>query len=181
MSHPHPYHTMPRAAVHSFRRFPSSPSDTDHDSPHVPPQSSSVKPAADFDTTSASGHFLGAAPEHTRFQPRRTSMLSYQNSGRRDLHGRSYSRSPRNLVVVIPPPDLPLNQGQLGNVLSMGPRHRLTQGILMPLFPSVGICTSCHPSSRRNNSPSSDVWTTECHRSRIQLSEHRWTLPLPSH
>ncbi|KAF8558750.1 hypothetical protein OG21DRAFT_1481073 [Imleria badia] len=128
---------MPRAAVHSFRRFPLSPPDTDRDSSHMHPLSSSVNPTADFGMNSASGHLLGAAPGRTRFQPRRTSTLSYQNSGRRDLHDRSYSRSPRNLVVVIPPPDLPLNQEQLGNVLAMGPRHRLSQGILMPLFPSM--------------------------------------------
>ncbi|KAF8138730.1 hypothetical protein EV363DRAFT_1522044, partial [Boletus edulis] len=44
---------------------------------------------------------------------------------------------PRNLVIVIPPPCFPLKQGQLGNILSKGPQHRLSHGILMPLFPSA--------------------------------------------
>ena len=92
-----------------------------------------------------------AAPDRTRYHPHRTSSLSYQNSGSRDLRDRSHSRNPRNLVVVIPPPDLPLNQGQLGNVLSMGPRHRLSQGILMPLFPSVGNYDTRHPTSCYND------------------------------
>jgi hypothetical protein len=171
---------MPRAALHSFRRLPLSSPDKDHDSSHVPPLSLSVNPAADLDMTSGAGHCLGTTPER-RFQSRRTSTLSYQNSGARHLRDPSYSRSPRNLVVVIPPPDLPLDQGHLGSVLSTGPRSRLSQGILMPLFPSVGIWVVCRTSSRRNNSLSSDVWTAECHCSRIQLSKYRRTLPLPLH
>lgn len=99
----------------------------------------SGNPGADLDMTPATGRYLGASPERTRYQPRRTSTLSYQNSGARDPRDRSHARSTRNLVVVIPPPDLPLDQGHLGNVLSMGPRCRLAQGILMPLFSSVGI------------------------------------------
>lgn len=131
-----PYNTMP--AVHSFRPLPLSPPGTDHDVPHIPPVLS-VHPGTDFDMTSPPGHYLGTTPERTRLQPRRTSALSYQNSPARDFRDRSHSRNPRNLVVVIPPPDLPFHQGQLGNVLSIGPRHRLSQGSLMPLFPSVGI------------------------------------------
>ena len=153
--HPHPYHTMPRAVLHSFRRLPLSSPEKDHDSSQP---SLSVNSAADSDMTSSTGHDLGATPEW-RFNSRRTSTLSYENSGARHLCDPSYSRSPRNLIVVIPPPDLPLDQGHLGNVLSMGPRNRLSQGILMPLFPSVGIWVIYRPSSRRNNSCSSDVWT----------------------
>ena len=130
--------------------------------------------------TSSTGDDLGAIPEQ-RFNSRRTSTLSYQNSDARHLRDPSHSRSPRNLIVVTPPPGLPLDQGHLGNILSMGPCNRLSQGILMPLFPSVGIWVICRPSSRRNNSRSWDVWIAEYHCSRIQLSKHCRTLPLPSH
>lgn len=126
-------------AVHAFRHLPLSPPDTDHDLSHIPPVSLSGNPGADLDMTPANGHHQGITPERTRYQLRRPSTLSYQNSGARDSRDRSYARSPRNLVVVIPPPDLPLDQGHLGNVLSMGPRYRLSQGILMPLFSSVRI------------------------------------------
>jgi len=152
---------MPRDAVHSFRNLPPNPPGTDHWS--RTPLLSSVNPVADPDMTSATGNFLGPTPERTRFRTRRTSTLPYQNSGPPDLHGRGYSRSPRNLVVVIPHPDLPLDHGHLGSVLSMSPHGRLSHGILMPLFPSVGTWVICHPSSRHNNSPSSDVRTTERH------------------
>ena len=134
---------MPRTALHSFRRLPPSP---DHDSSHIPLLSLSVNPVADFDMTSAAGHYLGATPERTRVESRRTSTLPYQKTGARDFRDHSHSRSPRNLLVVIPPPDLPLDQAHLGNVLSMGPRNRLSQGILMPLFSSVGISVICRPS-----------------------------------
>lgn len=144
--HSHTYNTMPQAAVHSFRHLPHSSSDTDHGWSHISPVPLFVNPAADVDMTPAADPYLDAVPE---LQARRTSILSYQNSGYRDPNDRSYSRSPRNLVVVIPPPDLPLNQGQLGNVLSTGPRHRLSQGILMPLFSSVSICFAPRPSSSR--------------------------------
>ncbi|KAG8218874.1 hypothetical protein J3R82DRAFT_4553 [Butyriboletus roseoflavus] len=124
-------------ALHAFRHLSLSPPDNDHDLSHIPPISLSGNPGVDSDMTPTTGHYLGATSERTRYQLRRTSALSYQNSGARDSRDRSFARSPRNLVVVIPPPDFPLDQGQLGNVLSMGPRYRLSQGILMPLFPSM--------------------------------------------
>ncbi|KAF9221998.1 hypothetical protein BS17DRAFT_229063 [Gyrodon lividus] len=126
-----PYHTM--SAIRSLRRVPPLDHlETDQDSSHVPHGASSLLGAgAELDGN------LGSTPTRLRLQPRRTSMLSYQNSSARDHRDRSHARGPRNLVVVIPPPDFPLDQGQLGNVLSMGPRHRLSQGILMPLFPSI--------------------------------------------
>ncbi|KAF8845806.1 hypothetical protein BDN67DRAFT_301185 [Paxillus ammoniavirescens] len=127
----HPYHTM--SAVHAFGHVPPlSPPGTDQDSPHAPHGASSFLAAgAELDRDSR------ATPDRLRLHPRRTTMLSYQNSSTKDLRDRNHARGPRNLVVVIPPPDFPLDQGQLGNVLSMGPRHRLSQGILMPLFTSM--------------------------------------------
>ncbi|KIJ70530.1 hypothetical protein HYDPIDRAFT_23631 [Hydnomerulius pinastri MD-312] len=126
-------------AVQSLRHLaPLSPPETDQESYHTHHGASSFLGAGvELDGNAYAGHSLGATPERSRLQPRRTSTLSYQNSNARDLRDRSHARSSRNLVVVIPPPDFPLDQGQLGNVLSMGPRHRLSQGILMPLFPSM--------------------------------------------
>ena len=46
------------------------------------------------------------------------------------------------LVLVTPPASFTHEHGHLGNTLSSGPSHRLSQGILMPLYPSV-CCSHC--------------------------------------
>jgi hypothetical protein len=63
----------------------------------------------------------------------------YHNSGLRESRERTVQRSSRSFVVVLPPPSLPQDHGHLGHTLSSGPRHRLSQGLLMPLFPTVRI------------------------------------------
>ncbi|KAF5363786.1 hypothetical protein D9756_000415 [Leucocoprinus leucothites] len=63
--------------------------------------------------------------------------ISYQNSGFRDTPNRSVHRNYRFFVVVIPPPRLINEHGQLGHTLASGPSHRLSQGIIMPLFPTM--------------------------------------------
>jgi len=73
-------------------------------------------------------------PSHSR--PARSS-IPYQNSGFRDIPGRPVHRSYRFFIVVIPPPRLIDEHGQFGHTLSSGPLHRLSQGIIMPLFPTV--------------------------------------------
>jgi hypothetical protein len=58
-------------------------------------------------------------------------------SGARD--GRERPAPPRSkwLVVVIPPASIAQQHGQLGHTLSHGPSSRLSNGVLMPLFPTV--------------------------------------------
>jgi len=68
---------------------------------------------------------------------RRTSSLTYNNTNLRESRDRSVPKSPKPLLVVIPPLALVRERGQLGHTLSSGPPHRLSQGILMPLFPTV--------------------------------------------
>ncbi|KAG2042809.1 hypothetical protein BDR03DRAFT_1005732 [Suillus americanus] len=137
MSHfaSHPYHTMP--AIHSSRNnhpFPLSPPETDQESLPVQLPPASLVAGAELEQLA---HSALSFPERSKFQSRRTSTLSYQNSGVRDNRDRTPSRASKSLIVVLPPPDFPVDHGQLGNVLSMGPRHRLSQGILMPLFPTM--------------------------------------------
>ncbi|KAH7887710.1 hypothetical protein F5I97DRAFT_2011018 [Phlebopus sp. FC_14] len=127
------YYNIP--VVHSSRPVSLDPPDTEQDSLYaVHGAPTSRDPEAEMDPITQSGYPPNAPPGPV-YLPQRTLARSYQNSSARDLRG--HARSPRNLVVVIPPPDFPLNQSQLGNVLSMGPRHRLSQGILMPLFPTM--------------------------------------------
>lgn len=75
---------------------------------------------------------------------RRVSTLAYHNSSPRESRDRALQRSSR-LIVVIPPLSFSQDHGQLGHTLSSGPRHRLSQGILMPLFPTVGCCMLTAP------------------------------------
>jgi hypothetical protein len=68
---------------------------------------------------------------------RRVSTLTYHNSGLRESRERTVQRGSKSFIVVIPPPALLQEHGQLGHTLSLGPRHRLSEGILMPLFPTM--------------------------------------------
>jgi hypothetical protein len=79
---------------------------------------------------------LNYSDVHLLSQNRKPS-LCYQNSGFRDSPSRPVHRNYRYLVVVVPPPRLIQEHGQFGHTLSSGPPHRLSQGIIMPLFPTV--------------------------------------------
>lgn len=70
--------------------------------------------------------------------PRRVSTLSYHNTGIRESRERTAPRPQSKwLVVVTPPAAITQEHGQLGQTLSSGPPGRLSQGILLPLFPTV--------------------------------------------
>ena len=111
--------------------LPLSPPETDQESFHA---QACLVAGAELEQLA---HSASGLPERSKMQSRRTSTLTYQNSGVRDNRDRTLSRGSKNLIVVLPPPDFPLDHGQRGNV-SIGPRHRLSQGVLMPLFPTVG-------------------------------------------
>ncbi|OAX43463.1 hypothetical protein K503DRAFT_853260 [Rhizopogon vinicolor AM-OR11-026] len=130
----HPYHTMPAMRPpRNNHPLPLSPPETDQESFHVQVPAALVADA-ELDQLA---HSTSALHERSKIQYRKTSALAYQNSGVRDNRDRALARGPKNLIVVLPPPNFPLDHGQLGNVLSMGPRHRLSQGILMPLLPTM--------------------------------------------
>ncbi|KAJ3778850.1 hypothetical protein FB446DRAFT_346322 [Lentinula raphanica] len=78
--------------------------------------------------------FHSPSPEPAGARFRRVSSLAYHSSGLRE---RAVQRSSKFFVVVIPPPALLQEHGQLGHTLSLGPRHRLSQGMLLPLFPTM--------------------------------------------
>lgn len=68
---------------------------------------------------------------------RRVSTLAYHSSPLRDPRERPNGRQSRWLIVVIPPISLVQDHGPLGPTLTSGPSQRLSQGILMPLQPTV--------------------------------------------
>jgi hypothetical protein len=75
---------------------------------------------------------------------RRVSTLAYHNSPLRDPRERSNVRQSRWLIVVIPPASLVQDHGPLGHTLTSGPTQRLSQGIVMPLQPTVSRHVSLH-------------------------------------
>lgn len=117
--------------------LPLSPPETDLESYHAQMPAASLIAGAELDQLA---HSTSTLHERSKIQYRKTSALAYQSSAVRDIRDRGLSRSSKNLIVVLPPPEFPLDHGHLGNVLSTGPRHRLSQGILMPLCSTV--CSS---------------------------------------
>ena len=84
---------------------------------------------------SATGHHSADTPvSRVRRQP----SIFYNSPGHRaESRERTTSLSSKLLVVVVPPVAVVQEHGILGNTLSSGPSHRLSQGIVMPLFPNV--------------------------------------------
>ncbi|KAJ8456726.1 hypothetical protein ONZ45_g18603 [Pleurotus djamor] len=121
------------------QRHPLSPPETTADSPATAiatpatvPSHLASRNALDHEELAAR---LSDSPS-ARF--RRVSTLTYNAPTVRDNRERTLqSRPPKPLVIVIPPPTILHEHGQFGHTLSQGPLHRLSQGILMPLFPTI--------------------------------------------
>jgi hypothetical protein len=93
---------------------------------------------------------------------RRVSTLAYHSSPLRDPRDRSSGRQSRWLIVVIPPASLVQDHGPLGHTLTSGPTQRLSQGILMPLQPTVSVRVSF--AHGLLNDVRLDVWPTHRYR-----------------
>ena len=93
---------------------------------------------------------------------RRVSTLAYHSSPLRDPREKPSGRQSRWLIVVIPPTSLVQDHGPLGHTLTSGPTQRLSQGIVMPLQPTVRtrILRLQYGSL---NDVCLDVWPTYCH------------------
>ena len=77
-----------------------------------------------------------ASPYNTLHRKRPS--VTYVNSGIREARERVVQRGLKWLVVVIPPVSFSKEHGHLGHTLSSGPNRRLSNGLLMPLYPTVG-------------------------------------------
>lgn len=132
---PHPVH-------------PISPPDTDSEvgAPVLPSVLGSNQAMLGVEFDQATTLSAGQSETPTaRFK--RVSTLAYHNSGHRESRERSTQRSSKSLVVVIPPGSFSQQHGQLGHTLSSGPQSRLSNGILMPLFPTVRNTLSTNPTA----------------------------------
>ncbi|KAF8655225.1 hypothetical protein AX16_003132 [Volvariella volvacea WC 439] len=124
-----------------FPRAPLSPPDTNNESvgpAQVPPSLSVVGGGVDprhVETDTQSG--LPITLETHTSKLRRGPSIAYHSTGLRESREKTVQRSPRTFVIVIPPARFTQERGQLGHTLAIGPAHRLSQGILMPLFPTM--------------------------------------------
>lgn len=128
-----------------FSRSTATPAETLMSDPFGHSQSMSVAGPPDlpraFDNDSISS--AQVADPGARF--RRVSSLAYHSSGLRETRERSAQRNFKSFIIVIPPTSLVHEYGPLGHTLSSGPPHRLGQGLLMPLFPTVRpTCSTNH-------------------------------------
>lgn len=110
-----------------------------HD-PGSHPDINSLPEALEFPSNAGGPHSL-RQPEyfHQRDLRFRKPSLTYYNSGLRDSpDDRTAQKCHKAFVTIIPPPLLLQETNHLGHILSTGPTHRASQGLIMPLFPTVG-------------------------------------------
>ena len=117
----------------------------------------------------------------TRMQNRTTtSVLGYNQTNRE--HSRH--RASRWLVLVLPPAFITGSQAVFGHTLASGPSSRLSQGLLMPLYPTVNQSAPQLSEDRTSYSmveftfKSSDVCAIRCDRAGIQFPEHCGDFPI---
>ena len=129
---------------------PLTPPDTDYEtlSHQVPPAQNStgleteLLPARDFPPPMNDPYPSPYSTLH-----RKRPSVTYVHSGIREARERVVQRGLKWLVVVIPPVSFSKEHGHLGHTLSSGPSRRLSNGLLMPLFPTVS--TTSHPICRK--------------------------------
>lgn len=102
----------------------------------------------------------------TRF--RRVSSIN--SSGLRETRERPNHGHHKSFIVVIPPAMVTQERGRLGHTLSIGPDHRLSQGILMPLFPTVSIQSVTKAYILTYFIVAK--WSAHCNSSRVQLPKY---------
>ncbi|KAF8913934.1 hypothetical protein CPB84DRAFT_1757948 [Gymnopilus junonius] len=84
------------------------------------------------------GALPGPSPDPSS-RGKRSSSIPYHSAAFpfREPKDRSSHRTGKSLIIVIPPSTLIQEHGRHGHTLSNGPYHRLSQGVVMPLFPSL--------------------------------------------
>ncbi|THH28948.1 hypothetical protein EUX98_g5237 [Antrodiella citrinella] len=123
-------------------RHPLTPPETDFDYVQSHPQTLRSAPAGlvnGIESEPAMLHLAGPTGESSSspYGHRRGPSVSYIHSGIRESRERVIQRSVKWLVMVSPPASFTQEHGQLGSTLSSGPSHRLSHGILLPLYPTM--------------------------------------------
>ncbi|KAG6837448.1 hypothetical protein H0H93_009542 [Arthromyces matolae] len=124
-----------------FPAVPLSPPETDlgimGPSPMAPFYSRNQSQEFRSTATEPSPAHSAPTPGSNASQLRKMSSITYTTSAFKESRERTPQRAYKTFIVVIPPPSLIQEHGQLGNTLASGPPHRLANGLLMPLFPTM--------------------------------------------
>ena len=158
---------------------PLTPPDTDSEFVGQPFRSAPVNgtDALDSDPLAPQASAVETSTPFFRRQP----SVAYIHSGPRDFRERSLQRSSiKWLVVVVPPASFSREHGHLGHTLSSGSPNRLSQGILMPLFPTVSI-ESATIYININSHRFTDEQPTRRNCPRVQLPQHGRPVSIPAH
>ncbi|KAG6831596.1 hypothetical protein H0H92_009069 [Tricholoma furcatifolium] len=120
-----------------FPRVPLSPPDTNVNIEPTGLRTHPVTQESQFYETEASPAHSAPTPASAGVRARKGPSIAYSSSGPKESRERIPQRSPKAFIIVIPPMTLIQEHGQLGHTLASGPRHRLRNGLLMPLFPTM--------------------------------------------
>ncbi|KAG6854817.1 hypothetical protein C0991_001244 [Blastosporella zonata] len=134
--------TFHKPSPFQFPRAPLSPPDTNVDAigPSLMPYTATHLGSHELRPNETELPHARSAPapgDAAAARFKKISSIAYQSSGIKESRERTPQRAPRGFVIIIPPNSLIQEHGQLGNTLASGPRHRLSNGLLMPLFPTM--------------------------------------------
>ncbi|KIM46148.1 hypothetical protein M413DRAFT_441214 [Hebeloma cylindrosporum] len=104
--------------------------------PPSPPETNSDTVAAGIGVLPSAGALHDYGSPDTTNPLRKSSSIPYHNSGFRESKDRATQRTSKPLIIVIPPSTL-IHEHGLGQTASNGPYHRVSHGVVMPLFPSI--------------------------------------------
>ncbi|KAI0375643.1 hypothetical protein BV20DRAFT_1117191 [Pilatotrama ljubarskyi] len=131
-------HRVPKSYLFDFPRpaHPLTPPDTDYETQSH--QAAPLQAMAGLETEPFPPQQLPSVTDSPYASlHRKRSSVTYVNSGLRESRERVVQRGLRWLVVVLPPVSFTREHGHLGHTLSSGPTRRLSNGILMPLYPTL--------------------------------------------
>ncbi|CAA7259799.1 unnamed protein product [Cyclocybe aegerita] len=117
---------------------PPSPPETHSDTITLGPQTGPPPhPFGSQDYIINEASLATGSPDTSGSRFKRGSSLPYHSSGVRDNKERGTPRSAKALVIIIPPSPLVQDYSRLGHASHVGASNRLSQGVVMPLFPTL--------------------------------------------
>ncbi|KAJ3515117.1 hypothetical protein NLJ89_g1963 [Agrocybe chaxingu] len=132
-----PFH-KPSPFVFPPIQAPPSPPETHSDTIALGPQTGPpLHPFGSQDYILNEASLATGSPDTSGSRFKRGSSLPYHSSGIRDNKDRATPRSAKALVIIIPPSPLVQDYSRLGHASHIGASNRLSQGVVMPLFPTL--------------------------------------------
>ncbi|KAI0352953.1 hypothetical protein OH77DRAFT_1428075 [Trametes cingulata] len=131
-------HRAPKSYLFDFPRpvHPLTPPDTDYETQSHQAANPQAMAGLETEPLPSQQHPSMTDSPYASLHRKRSSV-TYVNSGLRESRERVVQRGLRWLVVVLPPVSFTREHGHLGHTLSSGPTRRLSNGLLMPLYPTL--------------------------------------------